>query len=240
MKKANYLFTIAFGLTILLSINYKLSAQMSTKYTIQDTVSLSGIVTQSTFLSTSDGSEKEYFNDAYNLELNEKITISNVPNITDTEEKYFVDITHIEIQEPHLLEMRNYSGKRVSIKGILKTFNYQIGYYRQYSTPVQIEIIKIELQKDDCSEALRNALSDIEKGNYSLYIFGQKRYDGSFSTFFQKFLAEKYKIKLIIYGCEIDKYVQCYAEIMNTEFEKKIGLNYLEKFETEAKEKYNK
>lgn len=108
-------------------------------YAIGDTVTLTGTIISSTYLSRSDGSDREYFNDAFLLRLEKSI------DITDGREpgRRYRGISHIEIEDPNGHEAHRFTGAKVRIRGILKTFSGQPGYHRQYATPIKIEILDI-------------------------------------------------------------------------------------------------
>jgi hypothetical protein len=111
------------------------------KYTIGDSVILTGYISSSTYLSRSGNSDKEYFNTAYILRLEKSIDINDTSNPS----KKYMSIGYIEIDNPYESRIHEFRGTRVKIKGILKTFSQHPGYYRQYSTPVKIEVLEAEL-----------------------------------------------------------------------------------------------
>lgn len=110
-------------------------------YTVGTTVTLKGYIITSTYLSRTDNSDKEYFNSGYLLRLNSGIDIYDARDGA----KQFTDIKNIEIADPYSHEIHRFTDKNVSIKGILRIFPNHPGYHRQYSTPIQIEIIEIDL-----------------------------------------------------------------------------------------------
>jgi hypothetical protein len=237
MDYKSYHIISLFGLAILnLFINCKSVSQMHDKYKLNDTVTISGQISSSTYLSRSDDSDKEYFNDAYNLTLEKNIEIIDNKDST----KKYKDINHIEIEDDYQYEIYRFVGKKATIKGILSTFTELYGYHRQYSTPIQIKIIEIEIEGNDCKGGKKDALKEIGEKKISLVIFGPKRYDGQFAEFFAEYLIKKHNIKLNIYGCELDEYIQCYEKEMSKELVKLYGENYLERLENEAKQEYNK
>jgi hypothetical protein len=237
MKKMTlFNLSLLFPSIFLFLLNCKQNTEMQSSYKLFDTVFVSGKINTSNYLSKSDNSDKEYFNVAYNLQLKNSIEIIDKTDLN----KVYKNISHLEIENPYEFDVSKYQDKEIKIKGILKPFIEKPGYYRQYSTPVKIIIIEIEVKNYNCKSAKEDALKDIEKNKISLYIFGPKRYESSFTDFFQKYLKENYKINLVIYGCEVDEYIECYQKMMAKELEKKYGLNYLENFENEAKLKFDK
>jgi hypothetical protein len=237
MKKITFFnLSILIPLIFLFFLNCKQNTEMQNIYKLYDTVFLSGIINKSNYLSKSNNSDKEYFNYAFILQLKNNIEIIDKPDLN----KVYKNISHIEIENPYEFDVSKYSDKDLKIKGILKPFIERPGYYRQYSTPVKMQIVEIEAKNYNCISAKEDALKDIEKNKISLYIFGPKRYESSFTEFFQKYLNDNYKINLVIYGCEPDEYIECYQQMMAKELEGKYGINYLEKFENEAKLRFDK
>jgi len=123
-------------------INGKSIPLKRNKYKIGNAVILTGFISTSVYLSKTDNSKKEYFNTAYNLRLEKSI------NITDDRDglKQYKNISHIEIENPFEYGMQNLKGRKVTVKGFLNTFSEHRGYYRQYSTPVKMEVIKIDIK----------------------------------------------------------------------------------------------
>jgi hypothetical protein len=237
MKYKYYHIICFLGLAILnLFVNCKSVSQMNDKYKINDTITISGQIASSTYLSSSDNSGKEDFNKAYSLTLEKNIEIIDDKDST----KIYQDISHIEIEDEYQYEIYKFVGKKATIRGVLRTFNEREGFYRQYSTPIQIKIIEIEIEGNDCNGGKADALKEISEKKISLVIFGPKRYDGQFAEFFTDYLIKKHNIKLNIYGCELDEYIQCYEKEMAKELVKLYGDNYLESLENEAKKDYNK
>ena len=110
------------------------------KYKTGDTVTLTGYISTSMYMSRTDKSDKEYFNTAFILRLEKGIDIYKE---NDSLEVY-KNIMHIEIEDPFQSGLQSYTGRKVTVTGILKSFTHRPGYYRQYSTPVKIDITSIK------------------------------------------------------------------------------------------------
>jgi hypothetical protein len=117
------------------------SEPVEDKFKTGNPVILTGYISTSMYMSRQDKSEKEYFNTAYILRLDRSIVIEDSGILNGL----YRDIRHIEIEEPFKHGIHSLTGKKVTVRGILKTFSQRAGYYRQYSTPVKIELIEIVL-----------------------------------------------------------------------------------------------
>ena len=120
------------------------AGEMNFKYKMNDTVVLTGVVRTGTYRSCSDQSEKEYFNTSYCFYLKKSIEVTDENGAG----RRYADISHVEIQDPYAHAVHQLTGSTIKIKGILKTFIRRSGYYRQYSTPIQIDVIEIIQRKN--------------------------------------------------------------------------------------------
>jgi len=132
-----------FGITTLYSqttdnrITHK---QMKEQYYIKDTVELTGIIGTGRYLSRTSDSDEEYFNESYHLNLEKAVNIIDL----EDDKKVYEEISNIEIINPYENDIYEYYGKQAKLKGVLDVFAQRAGYYRQYSTPVYIQVLMIE------------------------------------------------------------------------------------------------
>jgi hypothetical protein len=114
-------------------------------YFSPDTVEITGVLHETTYLSVMEGSEKERINNAYVLELEKPVTITSNPKIADKPFRTLENIKRVEIENDFAFAFGENLGKRVILDGTLSLIREMKGFHRQVSTPVQIHVTKMLL-----------------------------------------------------------------------------------------------